>query len=125
VSDKRKFKRVEFKEPVQYRVLGCDMPDFLPASFYSGTVSCDLGEGGIKFRSEKFIPIRALLAVEMTVAGGDMLALEGQVAWIQKIPHAESYFLGLEFVDSAENQSAIRQLRQYIMDYFLPPSAKN
>ena len=125
MSDKRKFQRVDFRKPVQYRVLDGQDPGILPALFYAGTVSCDLSEGGIRFRCEGFIPLQAVVAVVLDLDKEILCEVEGRVAWIQKVPHAESYLLGLEFLDSTENKVAVRRLHQYVEKILLRSKAKN
>jgi len=119
VSEQRKYKRIEFKEPVQYRILDGIPQTAAGTIFFEGTVSCDLSEGGIKFRVEDFIPLKAVVVVVVSLRDQPLLEIEGRVAWVQKIPHAENYLLGLEFVTSRENALAFKKLRHYIDNFFL------
>lgn len=118
VGDKRKFKRIEFREPVQYRIVDGQAMEGLPPLFYTGTVSCDLSEGGIKFRCDDYIPSQVTVEVMITLPEEALLEIEGQVAWIQKLPHADGYLLGIEFTKSAENKVAFKKLHQYMDNLF-------
>jgi hypothetical protein len=113
-EDKRRFSRLEFREPVKYQVRN---PAHLQSSrlgSFGGLLSCDLSEGGIRFRIDDFIPLSTELSLEFDVPGNEHVALDGQVAWISQLPHSDQYIFGLRFIDSLENMKSHRVLKEYI-----------
>ena len=114
MQDKRIFKRLEFREPVKYQVVSpVNLGDSRMENF-GGFLSCDLSEGGIRFRANDFLPLAAKLSVEIALGQDRILDLDGQVVWMQKLPHAEQFVFGLRFSDSAQNAGARRALQEYV-----------
>ena len=98
MEDKRRFRRVAFREPVQFRTKAHSEPE--------GCVACDLSEVGIRLSSPNFIPIKEEIALTFRVDDGNQIDFNGRVVWVQRVPHSEYYQLGLEFAPpQADNQS--------------------
>jgi hypothetical protein len=94
-KDNRKFLRREFREAVGYRY-----PETL---VLNGSVGCDLSEGGIRFRTEEFLPQDAQVVVNIQLKADREATLEARIIWVQKVPHAETYHIGCEFLESRDN----------------------
>ena len=110
----RKFQRMEFREAVN-----CQLPlktlgqEGFP-SISGGCLSCDLSGGGIQLRTECFIPLRAEVTLDFYLGNESPVALEGRVVWAQKVPHAENYRIGVEFVESQQNMRAKETVGRFI-----------
>lgn len=116
--ENRKYRRIAFREPVQYQFAPqTDLGDS-PISRFGGFLSCDLSAGGARFRANDFIPLDAELSLDIPIYGGDeVLSLDGKVVWIQKLPHAEHYFFGLCFIETPQNSQDRKALREFISRY--------
>lgn len=89
-ADKRKFSRIPFKRTVKYRLDINQEP--------IAESSQDLGLGGLRIRSNEFIPVGQILEVGVQlVDSGEVVRLPARVKWVRYNPYSESYQLGLEF----------------------------
>ncbi len=95
LEDKRRFERTEFREAVQYR-----FPE-MPA--LNGSVGYDLSEGGVRFRTEEFLPHDAQVVIKLQLKTEREATLIARVIWVQKTPHDETYHVGCEFLENREN----------------------
>ncbi len=94
-ADNRKFPRAEFREAVQYR--------FPEVATLNGSVGYDLSCGGVRFRTEDFIPIDAQVVVNLTLKAEREATLDARVVWVQKVAHSDTYHVGCEFLENREN----------------------
>ena len=94
-DDKRRFSRVEFREAVQYR--------YPEKSSLNGSMGYDLSEGGVRFRTEDFIPVQSEVVVNLQLKTEREATLAARVVWVQKIRHADVYHVGCEFLGNREN----------------------
>lgn len=108
MEEKRRFKRITFREPVQFRT---------PGQMESAScLACDLSEVGIRLNSDKFIPLRERMAITLQMYTKNPVNFQGHVAWIQRVPHSEYYQLGLAFDPDIDDQS-LRMLQEYIQSH--------
>ena len=117
VQEKRRYHRVVYREAVHYQILPgghLDPAAGRPIKPFGGCLSWDLSEGGIRFRSDEFIPLNIDLSLQFTLGPQTPLGLEAKVVWVQKCPHSEYFFLGLEFKETAKNHQAKKELQHYI-----------
>ena len=93
-DEKRRHPRVESNLPVQYRNL--KKAAVLP----TGSLSTNISEGGVRFKSNEFISLACRLVLEITLptASRPIKAIS-KVAWIRKLPSGEAYELGNQFID--------------------------
>ena len=94
-EDKRKFPRSEFREPVAYRLS--------ESGVFNGSVGYDLSQGGVRFRSEDFIPQDAEVVINLELKPERKATLTGRVVWAQKVAHSEMYHIGCEFLENRAN----------------------
>ncbi|MCK5214962.1 MAG: PilZ domain-containing protein [Candidatus Omnitrophica bacterium] len=114
MKDKRLYKRADFKDPVQFELIpGQDLGGEAPRQF-GGLLGGDLSEGGIRFRTEDFIPLNTRLHLNFKVDSDQAVDMTAKVVWVQKAPHAENFQVGMEFVDSSSNFQPKRALKQYL-----------
>ena len=107
MSDNRKFKRVNFREPVLLNVAK-------EAREGGGHLGYDLSEGGLRFYSEDFLPLDAEAYIKFSVDDNKVVELKAKVAWVHKVPHAEGYQIGLKFVDTDAAIQHKDRVRQFI-----------
>jgi len=106
VADNRIFNRVDFKEPVEYYYRPGDNP--------SGCLGFDISEGGIRFKTDHFIPLNTDVTLQFMLRSKQMVEMTGRIAWIQKVPHCESYEVGLEFNDTDSTLRSKGELKSFI-----------
>lgn len=94
IEEKRRYPRVESSLPVQYRNLKNTI------SLPTGSLSTNISEGGVRFKSNEFISLACRLVLEITLptASRPVKAIS-KVAWIRKLPSGEAYELGNQFID--------------------------
>jgi c-di-GMP-binding flagellar brake protein YcgR len=89
-SESRKYPRVAFKKAVRYQLRGDE--DLL------GEVAQDLSEGGIRIRSNVFIPVGQEVRVGVQLSDSDQIVeVSGRVVWVRFNPYSEVYQVGIEF----------------------------
>ena len=104
--ERRRSKRVTFREPVQYQ--------FTTQSAYGGCLASDISEGGIKINFNNFVPLGAEMAFQIFVNSIKMVKCVGRVVWVQKFPFSDRYQVGLKFEDSDSMTDSRKELRQLI-----------
>ncbi len=105
-AERRRFKRVESNLPIQYK----NLRKIGEASV--GALSRDIGEGGVRFKSNEFISLACRLVLEITLPTGTKpIKAISKVAWIRKMPSSDQYELGNQFLDMT------REDRTQIMDF--------
>jgi len=106
-TEKRKFTRVKTHIPVKYRKLreGAGSVGF-------GSLSRDLSQGGVQFRTEEFISMACRLIVEVDIP---MLTRPvkaiSKVAWIRKTDSGDDYEIGNQFLEISKKD------RELISEY--------
>ena len=104
-NDKRAFKRVRLSEPVRF--------EFKNPTHYGGCLSADISEGGVRLRVNEFIALGEEISVNIQLSPKKMVEGVGKVVWVQKMPYADQYQVGLEF----ENLDSIFEARSRIHQY--------
>jgi len=106
VQEKRRFKRVASNIAVQYKNLR--KTSELPI----GSVSKNLSEGGVCFKSGEFISLacRLVLEINLPTTPKPIKAIS-KVAWIRKLPAGDEYELGNQFLEMTKEDKA------HIMDF--------
>lgn len=106
-TEKRKFSRLNSRIPVQYKMM-TEYKDAL-----QGSVTADIGEGGIRFVAYEFIPLSVKLKVEIFFPPlSNSISAVSRVAWIRKLSCADRYDVGLEFTDLPDSNR--RLIASYI-----------
>ena len=104
--NKRQFRRINFREAVEFQIPG--------SSKWVGCLSHDLSEGGIRIRIPDFIPPKTEIMMNFALDRNKVVSATGRVIWVQRVPHGESYQLGLEFLDKGSNYFGKKRIRHYI-----------
>lgn len=106
VQEKRRYKRVESNLPLQYKNLrkSFDLP--------VGSLTKNLSEGGVSFKSNEFISLACRLVVEISIPSVPKpIKAISKVAWIRKLPAGDQYELGNQFLDMAKED------KQHIINF--------
>ena len=103
--EKRRFQRVESGLPLRYKNLKADTVPM-------GSLTENISEGGIHFKTNEFISLACRLVVEITLPTTPRpVKAISKVAWIRKLSSGEQYELGNQFLEISKED------RDIITDY--------
>lgn len=114
MEERRRFKRVTFGEPVEYHMIEEPIVSAFEGNKFGGCAGCDLSEGGVRLQLNNFVPLKAGMSVTFSLLKNPVTGLEGRVAWVQKVPYAENYQMGLEFQETGSIFQTRADIRQYV-----------
>jgi c-di-GMP-binding flagellar brake protein YcgR len=99
--EKRRFHRIESRLPLKYRDLRNAAEEF------RGTISKNVSEGGIRFRSDRFISLACRLVVELDIPTlAKPIRAISKIAWIKKMPVGDDYEVGNQFLEISKEDKA-------------------
>ena len=106
-EEKRKFRRVDFREPINYQ--------FSAGKDFGGCLSCDLSKGGIRVSFNGFIPLgtEVTINIKLPQAPG-FINIRGKVAWVRQLPFSDRYQVGLKFEESNVSLKAKENIAGYV-----------
>ncbi|MDO8535913.1 MAG: PilZ domain-containing protein [Candidatus Omnitrophota bacterium] len=105
VMEKRRFQRIDSNLPLRYKNLKT-------ATVPMGSLTKDISEGGIRFKTNEFISLACRLVVEITLPTAPRpIKAISKVAWIRKLSSGEQYELGNQFLEISKED------RSFITDY--------
>jgi c-di-GMP-binding flagellar brake protein YcgR len=104
-DEKRRFPRIPSDFPVKYRDLN------KPETEYRGTVSKNISEGGVRFRTDRFISLACRLVVELNLPSeARPIRAVSKITWIKKLPAGDDYEVGNQFLEiSRDDRSVIQE----------------
>lgn len=114
LAEKRRYQRVECNFPILYKNLrkGTDRP--------TGSLTRNIGEGGVAFKSSEFISLACRLVVEISLPSSvKPIKAISKIAWIRKIPASDQYELGNQFLEMSKEDKA------HILDFVNKIASKN
>lgn len=88
-AEKRRSQRISVRQPVQFQSKD--------SATTSGSLSCDLSEGGVRIDTFRFLGVGTELALQIRLAPDQLVERAGQVVWVRQIPFAERYEAGVKF----------------------------
>jgi len=102
VIERRRFQRVDSNLPVRYK-------NIKTATVPMGSLTKDISEGGIRFKTNEFISLACRLVVEITLPTVQRpIKAISKVAWIRKLSSGDQYELGNQFLEiSKEDKSLV------------------
>ena len=107
VKEKRRMPRIDARLPLQYKDIQ------RPIEAYSGTLTRNISESGVRFLTNEFLSIFTRLLVEVSVPSfARPIKAISKVAWIQKVPHSNQYNVGAQFMDMTEEDK--KQLASFV-----------
>jgi c-di-GMP-binding flagellar brake protein YcgR len=106
--ERRRYRRLPYSLPLQYRNIDEG------SGHFSGGLTKNISEGGIRFVSQRFLPIATNLDLTInTPTSPRPLRATSRVVWIHKAPTGEYYEVGLQFTSiKEEEREAIRRLEE-------------
>ncbi len=114
-DEKRKFQRIASRFPLKYKDLRKSGEES------RGTISKNLSEGGVRFRSDRFISLACRLVVELNLpALARPIRAVSKIAWIRKLPAGDDYEVGNQFLEISRDDKAL--IQDYIKQEFQNPS---
>ena len=116
VNEKRQVPRINARLPLQFKDIQ------RPIETYSGTLTKNISEGGIRFISAEFLSIFTRLLLEVSIPSFSRpIKAISKVAWIRKVPRSNHYDVGVQFMDITEEDK--RQLAAFIAKSPAPQTA--
>ena len=114
-DEKRKFHRIESRFPLKYKDLRKTGEES------RGTVSKNISEGGVRFRSDRFISLACRLVVEINLPTlTKPIRAVSKIAWIKKLPAGDDYEVGNQFLEISREDKAL--IQDFITQEFQNPS---
>jgi hypothetical protein len=105
-SERRKFPRAEFREPINFELPVC--------SLSGGCLARDLSEGGLRINFESFVKPQEAMKIELRLfPKEEAILVEGRVAWATQVPSSDRYQLGIEFIEKGEDSQ--QNIRKYVI----------
>ena len=103
-DEKRRFPRLDGRFPLKYRDLRKSDEES------RGSISKNLSEGGVRFRSDRFISLACRLVVELNLPTlAKPIKAISKVAWIRKLPAGDDYEIGNQFLEiTREDKNTIQ-----------------
>ena len=94
--EKRQHARTTCEFTSSFKNLNAEQPQS------SETVVREISEGGIRFRANRFVPVRDRLLVRIEVPNHKIIEALAQPAWIREIPSLSQYDIGAKFLSLSE-----------------------
>ena len=94
MDDKRRYPRYPFKEAVGYENRRGE---------YQGSIGQDVSRGGVCLTVNEFVPVGAVLEVNMFVGMPPRVVLaQGKVVWVREIAYGDRFEIGVEFFNPVD-----------------------
>lgn len=89
LPERRKSIRIESSIPVHYK----------GEQQFITTVSRDIGENGVKFTTNRFIPVFSKLVMDIFLFhNAEPVRILTEVIWVRKLPRLDLYSIGTKFL---------------------------
>ncbi|MEE9390459.1 MAG: PilZ domain-containing protein [Candidatus Aminicenantaceae bacterium] len=110
-KEKREAKRITEETKITITLLSTDLVP--PGKTFSYNLTKDISLKGVKIRANTFLPINALLKIELSLTKPiRLISVLGKVRWIKTLYAGESFEIGIEFVEPSSED--IRILTRHI-----------
>lgn len=115
-SEQRKHQRIRSRFPLKYK----DMKE--AGREFRGTISKNISEGGVRFRSDRFISLACRLVVELNLPElTKPVRAVSKITWIKKLPAGDDYEVGNQFLEiSKEDKGFIRNFVKLELEKSVP-----
>lgn len=98
--EKREAKRIKEETKVTITLLSKDL--VLPSKIFSYNLAKNISSKGVKIRADTFLPIGALLRIELSLTKpARLISVLGKVRWVKTLYAGESFEIGIEFVETS------------------------
>jgi hypothetical protein len=109
--EKREAKRITEETRITITLLSKDLVP--PGKTFSYNLTKDISLKGVKIRANTFLPINALLKIELSLTKPiRLISVLGKIRWIKTLYAGESFEIGIEFVEPSSED--IRILTRHI-----------
>ena len=108
-EERRDRQRLNFRFPIRYHLLPNSRDFTKHRRPVAGVLTRDIGEGGLRFVSERFIPRFAGLLIESSPLS-PYWRIKAKVCWVQRVSYSEKYNIGLSFQNGEEHSKKILSL---------------
>ena len=104
--EKRRFKRIPCEYEASFTLLGTEQaPSIQEVSVR------DLSEGGLRFRSSRFISLREKMLFTLLIPKTKPLRMVATPAWVSELPRLNQFDIGTSFeMVSEEDRGLLRRL---------------
>ena len=100
--ERRSSPRVKCQAISQFKNLDSESP----ATFYETFIS-DISEGGIRFRSPKFIPVHHRLSFKINIQESPNIEVVVKPAWIKELLSLRLYEIGAQFITLSDADKTV------------------
>mgnify|MGYP001357077759 FL=1 len=101
VVERRRFQRIDSNLPLRYK-------NIKAATVPMGSLTKDISEGGIRFKTNEFISLACRLVVEISLPTAQRpIKAISKVAWIRKLTSGEQYELGNQFLEISKEDKGL------------------
>lgn len=92
-DERRRFRRLTYKEPISFRDL------LSPHETFTGALAQDVSTGGLRMNSNRFLPKDGRVLLLLSLPGQESpMRVISRVAWTRSGPLGETHDTGLEFI---------------------------
>ena len=110
-KDKREAKRITEETKITITLLSTDLVP--PGKTFSYNLTKDISLKGVKIRANTFLPINALLKIELSLTKpARLFSVLGKVRWVKTLYAGESFEMGIAFMDPSSED--IKILKRHI-----------
>jgi len=111
MKERRKRKRIKKECEVTIMMISGDQ--ITPSKKISHHLTKDISSGGLKIRTDTFVPINTLLRIELLLTNPPRsIAAFGKVRWSRSLYGDEMFEIGIEFLDTSPD--SIKVIKEYI-----------
>ena len=108
IAEKRRFKRVQFRDPVKYH--------FRDISNFGGCLAYDISEGGMRINFFDFVPVNTEMNFQLKLSSiPKLIDVTGRVVWLQQVPYSDRYQIGLQFTEP--DTLSREEIRSYVKSH--------
>ena len=101
IIEKRRFERIESNLPLRYK-------NIRTSTGPMGSLTKNISEGGISFKTNEFISLACRLVVEINLPTVQRpIKAISKVAWIRKLSSGEQYELGNQFLEISKEDRGL------------------
>ena len=105
-TEKREAKRITEETKITITLLSKELVP--PGKTFSYNLTKDISLGGVKIRTNTFLPINALLKIELSLTKPTrLISVLGKVRWIKTLYAGESFEIGIAFVEPSSEDIKI------------------
>ena len=105
-TEKREAKRITEETKITITLLSKELVP--PGKTFSYNLTKDISLGGVKIRTNTFLPINALLKIELSLTKPTrLISVLGKVRWIKTLYAGESFEMGIAFVEPSSEDIKI------------------